>query len=79
MVKLGFIHLGQKVDLCIPTGNFGNILSAIHAKKMDVPYNQIISASNENKVLLSRENFDWSSAILRKLRTESDFYDVCCL
>ena len=51
MVKLGFIHLGQKVDLCIPTGNFGNILSAIHAKKMDVPYNQIISASNENKVL----------------------------
>ena len=51
MVKLGFIHLGQKVDLCIPTGNFGNILSAIHAKKMDLPYDQIISASNQNKVL----------------------------
>ena len=51
MVNLGYIKLGDKVDLCIPTGNFGNILSATYAKKMDVPYDQIISASNQNKVL----------------------------
>ena len=52
MVNQGFIELGQKVDLCIPTGNFGNILSAIYAKTMlDVPYDRIICASNDNKVL----------------------------
>ena len=51
MVNRGFIEIGQKVDLCIPTGNFGSILSAIYAKSMDVPYDRIICASNDNKIL----------------------------
>ena len=51
MANQGYIEMGQKVDLCIPTGNFGNVLSAIFAKTMDVPYDKIIVASNENKVL----------------------------
>ena len=51
LVNRGFIELGQKVDLCIPTGNFGNILSSIYAKEMGIPYDQIICASNDNKVL----------------------------
>ena len=51
MVNHCFISLGEKVDLCIPTGNFGNILSSIYAKEMDVPYDNIICASNDNNVL----------------------------
>ena len=51
MVNKGFIEIGQKVDLCIPTGNFGSILSAIYAKSMDVPYDRVICASNDNKIL----------------------------
>lgn len=51
MVHQNFIRLGEKVDLCIPTGNFGNILSATLAKAMDVPYENIICACNKNKVL----------------------------
>ena len=51
MVNKGFIEIGQKVELCIPTGNFGSILSAIYAKSMDVPYDRVICASNDNKIL----------------------------
>ena len=51
MANQGFIEVGDKVDLCIPSGNFGSILSAIYAKSMNVPYDRIICASNENKVL----------------------------
>lgn len=51
MVKQGFVEIGQKVDLCIPTGNFGNMMSAVFAKTMDVPYDKLICASNDNNVL----------------------------
>ncbi|ELT94976.1 hypothetical protein CAPTEDRAFT_184338 [Capitella teleta] len=51
MVKHGHITMGRKVDVCIPTGNFGNVLSACYAKKMGVPFNKFICASNKNKVL----------------------------
>lgn len=38
-------------NVCVPTGNFGNILAAYYAKKMGVPINKLICASNKNKVL----------------------------
>jgi len=45
------IELGAKVDLCVPSGNFGNILSGLLAKKLGVPYNDMVVASNENNIL----------------------------
>lgn len=45
------LDLGQPVDVCIPSGNFGNMLSAIYARQMGIPYANIICASNDNHVL----------------------------
>lgn len=45
------IKLGDTVNVCVPTGNFGNILAAYYAKKMGVPFGKLICASNENNVL----------------------------
>ena len=47
----GEITEGEKVNVVVPTGNFGNILAAFYAKNMGVPINKLICASNENKVL----------------------------
>jgi threonine synthase len=32
LVKQGEITLGEPIDVCLPTGNFGNILAAFYAK-----------------------------------------------
>ncbi len=45
------IQLGEAVNICVPTGNFGNILAAYYAKDMGVPINRLICASNSNNVL----------------------------
>lgn len=47
----GKISDGEKINVVVPTGNFGNILAAYIAKKMGLPVNKFICASNENKVL----------------------------
>ncbi|MEG0571431.1 MAG: threonine synthase, partial [Oscillospiraceae bacterium] len=51
LVKDKEIELGEKVNVVVPTGNFGNILAAYYAKKMGVPFDKLICASNENNVL----------------------------
>ncbi|XP_061569599.1 threonine synthase-like 1 [Cololabis saira] len=47
----GVIKFGDPVDLCIPTGNFGNAISAIYAKEMGIPIRKVICASNHNRVV----------------------------
>lgn len=47
----GEISLGEKINVTVPTGNFGNILAAYYAKKIGLPIGKLICASNENKVL----------------------------
>ena len=42
---------GQTINVCVPTGNFGNILAAYYAAEMGVPIGQLICASNRNSVL----------------------------
>jgi len=42
---------GEKINVVVPTGNFGNILAAYYAKCMGLPINKLICASNDNKVL----------------------------
>ncbi|PRR77379.1 Threonine synthase [Clostridium liquoris] len=51
MLKHGEIKEGESINVCVPTGNFGNILAAYYAKKMGLPINKLICASNENNVL----------------------------
>lgn len=51
LLKRGVIKDGEKINVVVPTGNFGNILAAFYAKNMGVPIGRLICASNENKVL----------------------------
>src|SRR5699024_3398296 len=45
------IQAGDKINIVVPTGNFGNILAAYYAKQMGLPIDRLICASNDNKVL----------------------------
>lgn len=51
MIKNGQISDNEKINVVVPTGNFGNILAAYYAKKMGLPINKLICASNDNNVL----------------------------
>ncbi len=45
------IEENEKMNVVVPTGNFGNILAAYYAKNMGLPIGKLICASNDNKVL----------------------------
>jgi threonine synthase len=51
LIKNKRICCGEPINIVVPTGNFGNILSAYYAKKMGIPVNRLICASNANNVL----------------------------
>ena len=51
MVNSNKVEFGEKINVVVPTGNFGNILAAFYAYNMGVPINKFICASNANNVL----------------------------
>ena len=51
LIAEGAIQPGDKVNFCVPTGNFGDILAADYAGKAGLPVGRLICASNENNVL----------------------------
>jgi threonine synthase len=51
LVKAGSIRCGDKINITVPTGNFGNILAAYYAREMGLPVSKLICASNSNSVL----------------------------
>ena len=51
LLRAGAIAEGAPINICVPTGNFGNILSAYYAKCMGLPVHKLICASNKNNVL----------------------------
>lgn len=51
LLENGEIADAEKINVVVPTGNFGNILAAYYAKQMGVPINKLVCASNDNKVL----------------------------
>ena len=51
LLASGAIEEGQTVNVCVPTGNFGNILAAYYAREMGLPVDRLICASNKNRVL----------------------------
>ena len=51
MVNAGCVPFGEKINITVPTGNFGNILAGYYAYAMGLPVNKFICASNSNNVL----------------------------
>jgi threonine synthase len=51
LVGKGELALGDRVNIVVPTGNFGNILAAYYARSMGLPVGRLVCASNENNVL----------------------------
>lgn len=51
LLRDGEIQMGDKVNFCVPTGNFGDILAAYYAGRMGLPVGKLICASNKNDVL----------------------------
>lgn len=51
LAKDGQIKMGQKINFCVPTGNFGDILAGYIAKQMGLPVAKLICASNKNNIL----------------------------
>ena len=51
MVNAGALEMGEKLDFCVPTGNFGDILAGWYAKRMGLPVGRLVCASNDNNVL----------------------------
>ena len=51
LLERGVVKAGEPVNICVPTGNFGNILAAYYAGEMGIPVNRFICASNKNRVL----------------------------
>ncbi len=51
LVARGAVAPGGPVDLCVPTGNFGNILAGWYARAMGLPVRKLVCASNRNNIL----------------------------
>ena len=51
LLERGGMKWEEGVNVCVPTGNFGNILAAWYAKRMGAPIRKLICASNQNDVL----------------------------
>ncbi|NLV50697.1 MAG: threonine synthase [Clostridiales bacterium] len=51
MITSGSINKGDKINFCVPTGNFGDILAGYYAMRMGLPVNRLICASNANRIL----------------------------
>ncbi len=51
LLSAGRIKMGDKMNVTVPTGNFGNIFAAYLAKLMGLPIGRLVCASNENNIL----------------------------
>ena len=51
LLKENEIGDGYAINICVPTGNFGNILAAYYATRMGLPVKKLLCASNSNRVL----------------------------
>lgn len=51
LLTKGVIQMGETMDVCVPTGNFGNIFAGYIAKLMGLPIRHFVCASNQNNIL----------------------------
>lgn len=76
MRKSGAIKEGDKINIVVPTGNFGNILAAYYAYCMGLPVNKFVCASNSNNVLTDFINTGTYSRIREFQTTISPSMDI---
>lgn len=72
----GAIELGQEVNFCVPTGNYGDILAGYYAKQMGLPVGKLICASNKNNVLTEFLESGRYNARREFYRTSSPSMDI---
>lgn len=70
------IKEGDKINVVVPTGNFGNILAAYYGKKMGLPIEKLICSSNENNVLTDFLNTGVYDKRRKLILTESPSMDI---
>ena len=46
-----YFKLNKKINFSVPTGNFGNVYAGYLSKKMGLPINKLIVATNQNDIL----------------------------
>ena len=51
LLNAGKCKMGDSFNVCVPTGNFGNIFAAYLAKLMGLPIGHMVCASNTNNIL----------------------------
>ena len=51
LLRAGAVEVGDEVEFCVPTGNFGDILAGYYAKRMGLPVAKLVVASDKNNVL----------------------------
>lgn len=51
LLNAGKCKMGESFNICVPTGNFGNIFAAYLAKLMGLPIGHMVCASNNNNIL----------------------------
>lgn len=69
------IKMGDKIDFCVPTGNFGNILAGYYAKQMGLPIDKLVCASNSNNVLtefILSGNYDTNREFFKTISPSMD-------
>ena len=74
LLKRGALQMGDPMDVCVPSGNFGDILGAYYAKRMGLPAGRLVCASNTNYILtdfLSTGIYDISDRSLVKTASPS--------
>ena len=75
LLREGRIQKGERINVCVPTGNFGNILAAYYAREMGVPIGRLICASNSNNVLtdfLSTGTYDRNRTFFNTISPSMD-------
>lgn len=76
LVRRGEIKAGEEINFDVPTGNFGNIFAGFYAKKMGLPINNLICASNKNSVLTDFFNTGIYNKNRKFYKTNSPSMDI---
>ncbi|MDD2496539.1 MAG: threonine synthase [Desulfitobacteriaceae bacterium] len=76
LLNKGTILQGEKINVVVPTGNFGNILAGYYAYLMGLPVKKFLCASNENRVLTDVINTGVYDRRREFLKTSSPSMDI---